>query len=335
MNKLILNHVGTFKDFDDGTIKFVYQNKKGFIETTLIENKSNFSADVYCVPTHHYCNLGCKMCHLTKEGYKKPMQGLDSDSLISSIIQTYTFGKKKGRTFNENGLISFMGAGEPLLNLKLIKESYEKEKFLKEKTNYKEITYALATMMPNKNLENLTKYANNNNFPLKIHFSMHSPFTKERLNLLPGTKLSVEESLTLLSNYRENIKDNKKITNNLSRYHISEDPIEIHYTLIKNHNDSNKHLDKTIMLLDKFRIPFKMLTFNPVGKLKRSKKENFWLKELQSNFPNLPISIYNPPGHKIGSSCGEFTKHYYLSELETKKEKKEFEDWKHKHQIFN
>ena len=68
--------------------------------------------------------------------------------------------------------------------------------------------------------------------------------------------------------------------------------------------------------------------------MKKSKKEKKWLKELQKVFPTLPIILYNPPGRDIGSSCGEFTKHYYLSELETKEEEKEFEEWKNRHQIF-
>lgn len=325
--------LGTFKDDTDGTIKSVYQGKCGIIETTIISNKTSRNADVYCVPTHTYCNLGCKMCHLTNENSKRPMQRIDSESLIESIAKTAYTKSGERRSQNQNGWLSFMGVGEPLLNLDLIKETFQKESKLKELCNYENMTYALSTMMPNRGLEKLSKYVNENSIPLKVHFSMHSPFTKERLDLLPSTRVTIEESLTLLSNYRKEISQNQNINNNFKKFHKTLDPTEIHYTLIEGKNDSDMHLEKTIELLAEFEIPFKILTFNPTGNMKRSQREQIWISELKKALPNLKIKLYNPPGHKVGSSCGEFTKHYYLSELETKQERIEFEEWKNKYQI--
>ena len=57
------------------------------------------------------------------------------------------------------------------------------------------------------------------------------------------------------------------------------------------------------------------------------------METIQNTIPGLKEKVYSPPGKAIGSSCGEFTKHYYHSEIETKKEKEEFENWKAKHQI--
>lgn len=55
---------GIFKDFSDGSLKSVFEIEgKRIIEMTLLFNKE--SMDVVCVPSHHFCNLGCKMCHLT------------------------------------------------------------------------------------------------------------------------------------------------------------------------------------------------------------------------------------------------------------------------------
>ncbi len=327
-------YIGTFQSFEDLTKKSVYKNDKGYIEMSLIQNKSDLDLDVLCVPTHYYCNLGCKMCHLTKEGYKKPMLKINPKELMSSIIKNTNLYEKVGRTKNNNLLLSYMGVGEPLLNLDLIQNIFENENTLKKETGYKNLTYALSTMMPNKNLEKIISYGNKNNFPLKVHFSMHSPFDNERNLLIPNSNINLKNSLNILSEYRKSIKDNYSINANLGSNHYYPDPIEIHYTLIKNKNDSKQHLEEVKKILNDFQIPFKILSFNPLGKLKKSKKEKLWISELQSSFPNLPIILYNPPGRDVGSSCGEFTKHYYLSELETKKQKREFLEWKKKHQIF-
>ena len=63
----MLKKLGTFKDFLDNSLKTVFENDdKQIIEMTLLANKETM--DVVCVPTHHFCNLGCKMCHLTNKG---------------------------------------------------------------------------------------------------------------------------------------------------------------------------------------------------------------------------------------------------------------------------
>ena len=73
-----LNNLGVFKDFSDGSIKTVFESGPNeIIEITLLFNKEQL--DVVCVPTHHFCNLGCKMCHLTNKGLNKNMKPISSD----------------------------------------------------------------------------------------------------------------------------------------------------------------------------------------------------------------------------------------------------------------
>lgn len=61
MNKNKLAELGIFKDRQDGTLKNVYKSidSNEIIEMTLVPNKEN--TDVFCVPTHHFCSLGCKI----------------------------------------------------------------------------------------------------------------------------------------------------------------------------------------------------------------------------------------------------------------------------------
>ena len=189
----MINNLGRFKDFSDNSLKTVFEvDEHKIIEMTLLFNKKDI--DVVCVPTHHFCNLGCKMCHLTNKGLNKSMIAINSDDFIYCLKKTVTKNDER-ITDKKKLLISFMGVGEPLLNLNLIKEVYQKADLLKKELNYDTIGYALATMMPNNNILKLTEMVDNLNIPLKVHFSMHTPIDAERFDLIPSTRVSIEEAI--------------------------------------------------------------------------------------------------------------------------------------------
>ncbi len=325
----MIKNIGSFKDQTDGTIKSVFEiNNSKIIEMSMLYNK--LDKDVICVPTHHYCNLGCKMCHLTNNKTNKPMQKIKITDFMYCIIDTI----KKYKTNKKKLLISFMGVGEPLLNLELIENVFKEENKIKE-LGYDYISYAISTMMPNNNLLKLKDLVNELNIPIKVHFSLHTPIDKNRKELIPSTNVTIEEALNMLLIYSYNVKQNKIIMNNYKLFHSNNIPIEIHYTLIKNKNDSNKELKEIIKLLKIYQIPIKFIKFNPINNLEISNNEEKWVSEIHKNIPNLRIKTYSPPGREVGSSCGEFTKHYYLEELETKEELQEFNIWYKKHLIKN
>lgn len=327
----MINNLGTFKDFSDGTLKTVFDiGENKIIEMSLLFNKPD--KDVVCVPTHHFCNLGCKMCHLTNKGLNKAMTPINSEDFIKCLFDTLTKDNKK-RTDKKKLLISFMGVGEPLLNLKLIEEVYQNEELIKEKLGYEDIGYAIATMMPNKNILKLKEMVSRLNIPLKVHFSMHTPIDSERYELIPSTNVSVTEALAYLVNYRKTLQSSEVIMDKYNKLHTTNDPVEIHYTLINGVNDSQKELDKICELLSKYHIPIKFIRFNPINELKISNNEQAWVDRISNTIPQLRIKTYCPPGKEVGSSCGEFTKHYYHEEIETEEQKQEFEKWRTKHLV--
>lgn len=333
----MIKKLGVFKDYSDDSLKtvFVKDNNK-IIEMTLLFNKKEM--DVVCVPTHHFCNLGCKMCHLTNKGLNKQMTPIIINDFIYALKQTVTqnINDTFVRRTNKNKLlISFMGVGEPLLNLKLINEVYQDESLLKKVLGYDKIGYAISTMMPNNNLLKLTKMVDELNIPLKVHFSLHTPIDKDRLELIPSTKVTINEALEYLQFYRNTLQKNEEFLKKYVQFHRTNDPIEIHYTLIKNVNDGEIELKEICNLLSEYKIPIKFIRFNPTNTLEKSEQEEKWIKVISKKIPNLRIKTYSPPGREIGSSCGEFTKHYYHEEIETEKEKREFDEWKKKHEIFD
>lgn len=327
-----MEKLGVFKDFSDGSLKSVFDiGEHKIIEMTLLANKKDM--DVVCVPTHHYCNLGCKMCHLTNNDINKKMIPIDSKDFFNCFIETLLRNGVK-RTNKKKLLISFMGVGEPLLNLKLVSDIYEMEDILKECLGYESVGYAISTMMPNKNILKLIEMVNQKGIPLKVHFSLHTPIDEKRFYLIPKTKVKVEEAFYYLKLYRDSFLENNEVVREYKKLHRTSDPVELHYTLINGVNDSREELYTLIHLLDKYRIPIKFIRFNPKGNMKKSSKEEEWVFSILLNVSNLRIKTYSPPGKEIGSSCGEFTKHYYLEEIETEEQKREFDMWKRKHQIF-
>lgn len=263
---------------------------------------------------------------------KRPMLPIKSEDFIECLIETLTKNGKR-RTSKKKLLISFMGVGEPLLNLKLIEDIYMNEGTIKEKLGYESIGYAIATMMPNNNILKLKEMVCRLNIPLKVHFSMHTPIDSGRYDLIPSTNVSVEEALKYLVDYRNSLQANEIIMKEYIKLHTTNDPVEIHYTLIKGVNDGQKELDKVCCLLSKYNIPIKFIRFNPINELERSEREQLWVDTLSRTVDGLRIKIYCPPGKEVGSSCGEFTKHYYHEEIETAEQKEEFENWKLKHLV--
>lgn len=333
----MIKKLGVFKDYSDNSLKSVFaKDDNKIIEMTLLFNKEGM--DVVCAPTHHFCNLGCKMCHLTNKGLNKQMTPIIINDFIYALKQTVTqnINDTFVRRTNKNKLlISFMGVGEPLLNLKLINEVYQNESLLKKVLGYDKIGYAISTMMPNNNLLKLTEMVNELSIPLKVHFSLHTPIDKDRLDLIPSTKVTIKEALEYLQFYCNTLQKNEEFLKKYVQFHRTNDPIEIHYTLIKNVNDGEIELKEICNLLSKYKIPIKFIRFNPTNTLEKSEQEEKWIKVISKKIPNLRIKTYSPPGREIGSSCGEFTKHYYHEEIETDKEKREFDEWKKKHEIFD
>ncbi len=318
----MIKNIGNFKDKIDGTVKCVYEAEdKKIVEMSILYNKEDM--DVVCVPTHHFCNLGCKMCHLTNKGLNKKMIRIEISDFMECLLETL----KKFKTTKKKILISFMGVGEPLLNIDLIVDVFKNEEKIKE-LGYEKVSYALATMMPNDNLKKLSKLVDEYNIPLKVHFSLHTPIDSERKELIPSTNVNVIDALKLLSDYKELITNNKEIMDNYREFHRNDIPIEIHYTLIKDVNDGKKELESLVNLLKQYNMPIKFISFNETNTLKKSDNVELWINTLKEEFPNLTVKKYSPPGRDVGSSCGEFTKHYYHYEIETEEEKEKFLKWK-------
>lgn len=182
-----------------------------------------------------------------------------------------------------NRQLSIMGVGDPALNQTLVHDLAMTERV------------SIASIFPTR----LNKFPKN----VKIHFSLHSPFPNKRKKIVPAGALSIEECF----NYLDGHEGDK----------------EIHYTLIKDKNDSDLELFELCSLSKKHCIPIKFLVFNETGGLKQSERLDYWFDFIRSE--GITVEIYMSPGRSIGSSCGAFSKYFYNDKGFQSKEFKEFD----------
>lgn len=168
--------------------------------------------------------------------------------------------------------LSFMGMGDPLLNPAMVNNLCG----IFPRTS-------ISTIFPVRTIPDLDQN-------IKVHYSLHHPIDEIRKRLIPANTLSIKTAL---------------------KYLLERDtPGEIHYTLIKGINDSSEALSCMMSLIKNFPVVVKFLDFNPTADLEKSNGDvvGKWITSLSRH---TKVEFYTPPGRNIGSSCGEFSMHFY------------------------
>ncbi|MDH7500041.1 MAG: 23S rRNA (adenine(2503)-C(2))-methyltransferase RlmN, partial [candidate division NC10 bacterium] len=98
----------------DGTRKFLIELKdRSRIESVLIRDEDRLTA---CISSQVGCPLGCVFCRTGKGGYRRDLQ---SSEIVGQVLALQEELAEGERITN----LVFMGMGDPLLNLKALRES--------------------------------------------------------------------------------------------------------------------------------------------------------------------------------------------------------------------
>lgn len=275
---------------EDATIKYIFDVNGQMVEYSYIDNGTG--KDIICVPCQTMCNMKCTFCHLTDHIGNIPTKNLHNLEITEGIDYIVNDLKLGGRTL----LISFMGAGEPLANIDNVIDS-----MVMLNRHYPNIRFGLATMLPKKHAHEFHKLmfeVIKYDLKLKIHLSMHFVDDIQRKEWMPSA-FGLESSLLMLKLYRS----------------MTKNPIEVHYTIMKDVNDTRYHMDSLYRMVDN-QTTIKFMMFSEKESLDVVKADEAILdKEINSMITNGKIvEYYKPPGNDIGSSCGQF-----LFELEKTK----------------
>lgn len=275
----------------DNTVKFIFVSKGQVIEFSYI-NKGD-GKDIICIPTQTSCNLKCKFCFLSD--YDLCVRNLEPEEMLAGIIYTVESLSLVKNGANDVLLISFMGCGEPLLNLENVLNTCELT-IEKYKNDYRVVRFGLASLIPAISLmKKLTNEVAKRKIPIKFHLSLHSTITKKRKELLPAAS-SINESI-------KHVCDFVSKTNNSA---------EIHYAMIDGENDGDEEVVGLTKLLKGKPISIKFLIYNekPSTPWVPSGRVDIFRNSLEKE--GIETEFYVPPGGDVGSSCGQFLMDYYL-----------------------
>ncbi len=272
--------IDVFKSSTEDVFKLVFKEKESPVMEVSIIRKGD-GKDILCVPTQTNCKMGCKFCHLT--GLDVPSVNLTANQIVDLVENSLTFSPPQNKTL----LVSYMGVGEPLLNVDGVIES---AKQLTQLNTYKTVRFGVSTLIPGKKpFLNLMEQVAVNNLNMKLHWSLHTTQSATRKSLMPSA-FGIRESAALVGQYLDNTKC----------------PVEIHYTLINGINDQLRDIKNIDLLIDK-RIPIKILRFAP-HKLEPDLEESTRVEAFRKSLESIgyTVEVYSPPGRDIGSSCGQF-----------------------------
>lgn len=275
----------------DRTTKFVFLSKGQVVEFSFIDKQDG--KDIICVPTQTACRLGCKFCFLSD--YDLAVRNLEPIEIVTGVryvVENLHLLEREGR--NNVLLVSYMGCGEPLCNIKNVISACEDIRSEFE-TSYRIVRFAVASLIPKPSLmRKFIAEVRAKRLAVKFHLSLHSPFDGSRRKLMPSASLVVE-SVNLLKLF-------KGRTGNAG---------EVHYALIAGVNDRDQDVKRLIRLLKGHNIPIKFLAYNekPNGDFHPSVRVARIRQILECE--GIKTEYYNPPGSDIGSSCGQFLMNYY------------------------
>jgi len=256
------------------------------VKMNFINDKRKWNS--FCISSQVGCALGCKFCTTGKIGLKR---NLTADEIIDQILYFLLQGDKIDS-------FSFMGMGEPLLNpatFTAISAFIDKSLF---NLSSRKISVSTVGILPG--LEKLI-----NNFPqINIAFSLHTPFQKQREELMPIAKqYSIEQIMELLDAY---IRKNKR-------------KVFLPYLMLKEINDTPQHLRALEQLILKRKDVAYLYHVNLIryhssplmGKKFQcsSKKTIDWFKrELEKT--RIGVTIRESFGEDAYAACGQLYAEY-------------------------
>lgn len=275
--------IDTVNSADGISAKYVFKNSKGYMEFTKIFNEEPPKRTIICAPSGYGCGLGCTFCHLTLAGSKSniPVTFDELDTALSLIDKDPSIPL----------LVSLMGAGEPLLNLDLVKQVSNK------------YFTSLATSMPTENsvLQLIDFIKENPHNHLKVYASVHSFIPEKRAELMPNSVGNLFEMLKILSTLPNMPSTDGHAESDTSR-------LVLHYTLIPGENDDLLDFEACSELLHKLENApkVKFLAWSDGDNSGTSKQ---WIERLR--IQGLKAKYHAPNANDIGGACGQFNPEYY------------------------
>ncbi len=272
-----------YKSFQskDGSVKFLFRLYDGnLIEGMLMKYKYGYTQ---CVSTQVGCRMGCVFCASTLNGL---VRNLSSGEILAQVCAVNKFlGGSVGERKVTN--LVLMGMGEPFDNYDNVVG------FLKKVTaegglNISARNISLSTCGL---VDKMLKFSDEQ-IPLNLTVSLHSPFDEERKKIMPvAKKYSIAEILSACDVYFKKT----------GRRYIFE------YSLISGENDSPRHAQELIRLLRSRPCHVNLIRLNDVKERGLKGDSEFQAKEFCKKLVGggLSATVRRIIGADVDGACGQ------------------------------
>ena len=256
----------------DGTKKYLFKTDGGhFIETVFIPEDDRFTL---CVSSQVGCKMNCLFCMTGKQGFGSQLTVAEILNQILSIPEAEKLTN-----------IVFMGMGEPFDNLKNLLSSIE---IMTADYGFawspKRITVSTIGLIPA-----MKVFLEKTNCHLAI--SLHSPFTTQRLELMP-----IEKAYPV-----------QRVIEELRKHDFSHQRrLSFEYIMFEGENDTTRHAVELARLLRGLPCRVNLIRFHaiPNVSLKTSNEEKMVaFRDYLSN-NGITCTIRRSRGEDIFAACG-------------------------------
>ena len=256
----------------DGTIKYLFQTKKKHhIESVFIPEDNRATL---CISSQVGCKMNCLFCMTGKQGF-------DAQLSTNEILnQLYSLPENEKITN-----IVFMGMGEPLDNLDNVLKSLEiMTADYGMAWSPKRITVSTIGILPKMKI-----FLEQSNCHLAI--SMHTPFTDERLDLIP-----IEKAYPI-----------KKILEELKNYDFRKQRrLSFEYIMFDGLNDTMRHSREIVRLLKDLPCRVNLIRYHAIPgiNLKSSNEKRMFTFRDYLTQNGIMTTIRKSRGEDIFAACG-------------------------------
>lgn len=256
----------------DGTVKYLFRSESGKeFETVFIPD---IKRNTVCVSTQAGCRMGCSFCVTGRYGFHG---NLSAGDIVNQVIGI--------PGAEEVTHIVFMGMGEPMDNvLNVLKACEILTAEWGLSVSPRNVTVSTVGLMPG-----VVKFLFQSD--CNMTFSLLSPFSEERKMVTAvENKYPAEDILEILKSYR--VKKKRRLS--------------VAYVMIKDFNDSDKHLEKLKGMIGGSSIRVNLLPYHPAfnDPFSSSSEERMQYFKHSLVVSGISASIRRSRGVDISAACG-------------------------------
>lgn len=269
----------------DGTKKYLFDHgTRRFIESAYIPEEERATL---CVSSQVGCKMGCLFCMTAKQGFQA---NLTSGEIINQIISLPEFENLSN--------VVYMGMGEPFDNLDNVLQSLE---VLTADWGFawspKRMTVSTIGIVPS-----LEAFLLKSQCHLAI--SLHTPFEDERRKLMPI----------------ENVYHLHEVIQTIKGFDWTKQRrVSFEYIMFKGLNDTNRHINELIRLLNGIKCRINLIRFHPIPgtPLESSSEETLLYFKNRLNEKGILTTLRASRGQDIYAACGLLSTKELVKQQET------------------